>query len=380
MDNHKKNIVIIQNTTLSEHYGLSSYLQNIVKYLSLRSDLAISLICLKGNHNKVFCPKNVKMYEIEGNTYSLKKNLKFFWQSYLILKKISQKERVDIIHCLYPNSSVAAAVLFKIIHGKTVILYDLRSPWIHISIERGSINRMVAPIYKFIAYLSETVLSLFVDRYIFITKGLYNFYRRKIFVGNKPLKFIPSGIDVNFFRPYTEKPNKNTEDIIIGYVGGISKLRKLDEVIHAFSNLPNEGYKLVIVGDGNDKENLEHLVDHAGMTGRVIFTGQLNHDKIVNYLYTFDVGICHLPNTFVFRQSSPMKILEYLASGIPVLASDILTHQEISKVFPQVKIYEDLDDLTEKMRNARKTEKNVPESIKNYDWTKITEQIAIMYH
>ena len=98
------------------------------------------------------------------------------------------------------------------------------------------------------------------------------------------------------------------------------------------------------------------------------------------YLSTFDVGICHLPDTFVFRQSSPMKILEYLASGTPVLASDILTHQESAKIFPQVKIYKDLEDLTDKMKDLRKTTKFVPKNIKDFDWTQITEQIVTMYH
>lgn len=382
--NKIKHIVIVQNTTLAEHYGLSSYLRNIVKNLSLDQNLKVSLICLQGNLNKKTCPYNVDLHEVEGNTYSLKANAVFFWKTYRILRKINKKQKIDLVHCLYPNSAVAGAVLYKLINGRVEILYDLRSPWIHISIERGSINKKIAPIYKFLAYTSEFILSIFVDKFIFITNGLYDFYKNKLYLKNKPFAIIPSGIDVNFFSGKPQKDirseyNISPNDIIIGYVGAVSSLRHLDEVLYAFAKLPNksQGYRLIIVGDGNDRKNLENLVVKLKIKDRVIFAGQVNQQEIKDYLHAFDVGICHLPDTFVFRNSSPMKILEYIATGLPILASDILTHREIAKIFNEVSVYK--DDLVAKFLKLRKTPKKYSEKLNDYDWKTIVEKIISQY-
>ena len=380
-----KHIVVIQNTTLSENYGLSSYLRNIITTLAQHPNLKISLICLHGDLNKTTCPTNVDLYEVEGSTYTLKGNLFFFWKTFYFLKAINKKNKIDLVHCLYPNSSVAGAVLYKLIYGNIKILYDLRSPWIHISIERGSINKVIAPIYKLIAYTSEYILSLFVDKFIFITDGLFNFYKGKLRLKNKPFAIIPSGIDIDFFR---SKPQQNirslynisVNDIVIGHVGAVSSLRHLNEVIRAFADIPNkaQGYKFIIVGSGDDKEKLENLVMELKIEDKVIFTGQVNQESVRDYLHAFDVGICHLPDTFVFRQSSPMKVLEYLALGLPVLASDILTHRELSDIFKKVVIYKN-NNLVLKFEDVKKISKKYPEKLASYDWKNITVKIITLY-
>ncbi|MEI8008543.1 MAG: hypothetical protein WCI00_03865 [bacterium] len=55
--------------------------------------------------------------------------------------------------------------------------------------------------------------------------------------------------------------------------------------------------------------------------------------EVINHIQLFDYGLCHLPDIFVFRNSFPLKILEYLAAGKKVLCSTIKTHLILKQNF-----------------------------------------------
>ncbi len=381
----KKHVVIIQFTTLAENYGLSTYLRNIVNFLSKKNNLKVSAIVLKGKFNKENCPQNIDLYEISGSTYSLKDNIKFIKECYKTLKSINSKSGIDTIHCLYPNSSVFASILYKIFSKKINLIYDLRSPWLHVSVERGSIGKSFVPIYLFVGYLSEFINSFFVDKYIFITKGLYDFYKNRLYLSSKPLRIIPSGIDTKIFgKKYDDtirlKYGVTNRDFLLGYVGAISTMRDLNIVIEAIRKLDkNSNIKFMLVGDGDAAEGLKKLAKESKLEDKIIFTGKIPHQDVPKYMSSFDAGICQLRDTFVFRQSFPMKILEYLATGIPVLASNLKAHEEISSNFKDVIIYIDVDDLKNILANIKKVKKQIPKSLRAYDWTNITDEIYTFY-
>jgi glycosyltransferase involved in cell wall biosynthesis len=378
-----KNIVIIQNTTLSENYGLSTYLRNIITELSKNNNLKINIICAKGMKNKESSPSNVNLIEVNTTTYSTKDNLIFIKEAYKNLKIMHKDRPINTIHCLYPNSSVIASILFKLTtKQRPTIIYDLRSPWIHIAIERGSIPKFFALPFKFIAYSSEFAVSLFVDRFIFITKGLRHHYEKYLYTKNKPMRIIPSGIDTKLFKinhdtSIRKQHGISNKETLIGYVGVVSSLRHLSDVINALSKLPTK-YKLMIVGDGDDLENLKILAKSLSIENRVFFIGRIPHYDINKYMNNFDFGICHLPDTFVFRQSYPMKVLEYLASGDLVLASEINAHKEISSQFPRVLTYKDEGQLVKLISKSR-ISKLIPDGIRKYDWSRIASSIEKTY-
>lgn len=381
-----QHVVIIQNTTLAENYGLSTYIRNVVKELARNKDLKLSLICTAGKLNKNSCPTNVDLYEVSVNPYSLKGNARFFLQSFKLLRQINRSSKISTLHCLYPNSSVAAAVLFKLsVIQKINLIYDLRSPWVHISIERGSVSKRIAPLYRRCAYLTESMLSIFVDRFIFITEGLFGFYKNKLFLWRKPVAIIPSGIDTNAFSPATnytlrDQLGLSRDDVVLGYVGVVSSLRKLSEVIETFALLhASKKYKLVIVGDGDDLNNLKRLVQEYKLGKHVVFTGKVPYDEINQFISCFDIGVCHLPDTFVFRQSYPMKVLEYLAAGLPVFASDIKAHRDISKSIKNITLYKNQDGLADALLTYSRTKKTVPSNINNYDWRTVVGSIIQAY-
>ena len=91
-----------------------------------------------------------------------------------------------------------------------------------------------------------------------------------------------------------------------------------------------------------------------------------------------DIGFCHLPNNPVFRHSYPMKILEYLACGIPVLASDIPAHREIAKHLKGIYIYRSPSELVSYIQETLSQRRQVEKPVK-YSWERIVDALLTHY-
>ena len=167
-------------------------------------------------------------------------------------------------------------------------------------------------------------------------------------------------------------------------VSTLAKVRQLDFVIKAFAVLQRKDprYKLYFIGDGDEKPHLQELVKKLKMQDSVIFEGRVPHELMPKYISCFDIGICHIPDLFVFRQSFPLKILEYLSCHVPVLASDIPANREVAKNLKEISLYEFTKDsfITSFFNtHINKTPIN-QEKLKNkYDWTVLSKKYLHVY-
>ncbi len=382
------NVAIAQNVSLNEHLALSTYLRNITKYISRTGDVDLHVLMqgpADGIRNEL---EGAQICEIESNTYSILDNLRYSMMQCKQLKKINDRVPIDLIHCIYPNSSLLGAVLFKKITGsKAKIIYDIRSPWIENSIPRLSFRRGIC-LYKKIAYMSEKALARQADGYIFITQGLKETYESLLNMQMEPSAIVSSGIDLRLFHRDNLPPIRNlygidNEHILIGYVGILSREREMAFALKAFREVieHDSKYRLMFVGEGDDRKRLENLSSSLGLEDYVIFTGSVSHEEVPRYLNNFDLGLCHLPNNLNFRFSFPMKVLEYYSCGLDVLASNILAHQEISKSLPLILYNVDkVSDLSGKILNFRRNPKQRNNSeLHSYSWEAIVEEMLGFY-
>jgi glycosyltransferase involved in cell wall biosynthesis len=151
-------------------------------------------------------------------------------------------------------------------------------------------------------------------------------------------KMMPlhNGVDVEAFSPrdprdITETYQLNNSKVVI-YVGIMSKARNLDVLIQAFSQAKRQvsNVKLLMVGDGLDRENLENLADELGMRDDILFTGQIPHGEVPDLIAAADVGVSPVPPFSFYKMSSPLKLFEYMASAKPVVANEeIPEHKEV---------------------------------------------------
>ncbi|MBI5644201.1 MAG: glycosyltransferase [Deltaproteobacteria bacterium] len=113
----------------------------------------------------------------------------------------------------------------------------------------------------------------------------------------------------------------------ICYAGSLHEWKGVDELIGAMKYLPDE--RLVIVGGGARLDRLKELAVGAGVGERVAFAGNVPHQSVPGYLSRAKVAVLPNIDKGLTRFSSPLKLFEYMASGVPIVASDLQVFKEV---------------------------------------------------
>ena len=135
----------------------------------------------------------------------------------------------------------------------------------------------------------------------------------------KPI-VLRNGVDLDLFHPDAIKPNlpfkvENDEKLILS-VGNLVELKGHHLVIEALASLDN--VKLIIIGEGEERANLQKLVAELSLTERVHFTGNIMQAELPGFYAVADALV--LASS---REGMPNVLLECLACGTPVVATDV---------------------------------------------------------
>lgn len=149
-----------------------------------------------------------------------------------------------------------------------------------------------------------------IDYLFALTKGLGKDYA-EFLKNNKHTKIlvVPNMLEAN-----SASPSKlNTKNIIS--ICRLHKGKRIDELINIFSQIKDKDSKLYIIGDGEEKSNIEKLISDLKLQDRIIMTGYLNKEEQVKYLQ----------NSSIYAMTSeseglPMVLLEAMSFGIPCIA------------------------------------------------------------
>lgn len=104
----------------------------------------------------------------------------------------------------------------------------------------------------------------------------------------------------------------------IGFVGYYRAWHRLDLAVDALADPALADARLVLVGDGPARAELEERARARGVASRVVFAGRFAHDHVPRLLAAFDVAIVPAINPY----ASPLKLQEYMAAGLPTIAPD----------------------------------------------------------
>jgi glycosyltransferase involved in cell wall biosynthesis len=114
------------------------------------------------------------------------------------------------------------------------------------------------------------------------------------------------------------------DDFVISYVGGIEKHRGLDTAIQAMPKvieaIPEA--RLLLVGDGNSRSELEMMAMELGIDDRVVFTGWQSFEKIPAYIGLSDVCLVPHHSNSHTETTVPHKLFQYMLMGKPVVVSN----------------------------------------------------------
>lgn len=117
---------------------------------------------------------------------------------------------------------------------------------------------------------------------------------------------------------------------IVLFQGGLSFGRNLDSLVTALQYMDDETIHMVILGDGVMRQSLEANVLRLGLSHRVHFHPAVTQKLLLDYTASADLGIIPYSDTCLNnRYSTPNKLFEFIAAGLPMVATDL---PEISRL------------------------------------------------
>ncbi len=204
----------------------------------------------------------------------------------------------------------------------------------------------------------------------------------KLGVTQDRLKVIVNGVDKTLFFPQNKKECRNLLGLpekgrLLLTVAHLGHRKGHYEVIQALAGLPDD-IRLVIVGgsaQGGSPEKLQEAARDAGIADRLILPGRQLYDKIPIYYNAADASVLAS-----YREGCPNAVLESLACGTPVLATDvgavadILPVPAVGRIVP-VRQVEPLRNAMKDVLNNHWDPHEVVEKSRVQSWGQVADQV-----
>ena len=159
---------------------------------------------------------------------------------------------------------------------------------------------------------------------------------------------IPNGVNTRLFCPghrdeaLRGRLGLNGAGPVIGFVGGLRPWHGVEVLPELLENLAEvqPAVRLIIVGDGPLRQPLENDFKSKGISSNVIFTGLVPHEEVPALIRQFDIAVAPYPQTDHAFYFSPLKLFEYMACAVPVVAAalgqinEVLRTGETGMVYP----------------------------------------------
>lgn len=165
----------------------------------------------------------------------------------------------------------------------------------------------------------DAVLIRFFDKIVGVSDEIVEHMNR---LGIKNTHKVSNGVDIEKFvslpknKELQGKYSINNDDFVLGMISSLSLEKNHKIVFEAIKRIDNDNIKLIIVGDGLLRKELEHKVSYLGLEKRVIFVG--SQFNIVEHLSLIDIFL--LPS---LTEGLPMALLEAMSCEKAIIASRV---------------------------------------------------------
>jgi glycosyltransferase involved in cell wall biosynthesis len=160
------------------------------------------------------------------------------------------------------------------------------------------------------------------DKIIVFSKEQSELIKAKYGIKEERIVIIPNGVGDEFFSTAPRKMPHHPLRLL--YVGRLDAQKRVDHLIQAMAMLTIPA-RLVIVGDGERRDALEKLADELKLKN-ISFEGRKNSDELVTYYHNSDIYL-----TASDREGMSLVALEAMASGLPMIGSDVIGTRELFK-------------------------------------------------
>ncbi len=265
---------------------------------------------------------------------------------------VVKKTKTDI---LMPRSLLAGAMalLVRMVSGKLEIIYESDGLMSDERVDFGSWKK-TGLIYKLFQTIEKKLVR---DSKIVITrthKAKEILLERSLSVDAKKIIVIPNGKNSDLFNMSSQEQRTvvrqkygiKDDDLFLIYVGSIGKQYKPEVMLEIFRVLrtENSNTKFLILTP-NQKE-MKTVVDLILTDTEGIFIDRVDPNEISSYIAAADIGLALRAPAFSQQAVCPLKVIEYLMCGVPVIANsgvgdldELFNHNKVGYII------QDLDGL-----------------------------------
>lgn len=114
------------------------------------------------------------------------------------------------------------------------------------------------------------------------------------------------------------------------YFGVFHRRRNLDFIINVFDQTTKENPNiklLMIGGNKNEHNNILNTIEKGNLAGQIILLEAMRREELYNYIAAADLTLSPIPPLFIYRISSPTKVIESLGCGTPVIVNEEIEDQ-----------------------------------------------------
>lgn len=373
-------VAFVTPNFLPQTGGTEIAIHNIAKILRQKGiDISIIKLVLNGQA-RISEIDGIKVYE-----FMTARNWLSYFHTNASLYKFLRKhiKDVDIIHQFHLLRMGLPTVIFGRTHHKPVVTSlmgtDTYNPL-------RKIPRLIHPYLSFIMNSSDSLTSP--------SETLAQYAYKQGYKGG--IKVIPHGIDINRYEHittdqcnlYRTKLSIAPETKVLFSVQRLHQIKRIDITILAIKELLDtyrtRNLKLLIAGDGPERNKLETLVERLNLNDHIVFLGSLPYDILSIYYKMAD--ICVLHSTF---EAFGLVLAEAMAAGKPVISTrvgaipEVVEHNETGLLIPPENPKELAKAIKKMLDNPRLVEsfgaKGREKAISLYGWDNICDQYIEIY-
>ena len=332
------------------------------------------------NFNRVYKNASITLFRLPSLLIKGLNRATYFLACQKVIKKIVQENKIDIIW-LYGLASngmqsvkVAKEFNLPIIQRQLDVSHEL----------------VRIPLLKQLTRKCEKFVTSNVSKVLCGARPLID-YTIEMGAKEENVEYFPLGFDPQTFKPMAKdqhlahKLGISDNDKVILFVGTIYEFSGLENIIQNFETIKSKvkEIKFLIVGGGLDFEKIKSLVNKKKLQSDVILTNFKPQHEIPKFISLADVCINSFEINKITDRIIPIKILEYLACGKPVLSTplkgtiDLLPKEDFGIIYSQYDSF--VENLSELLTNTEKLEelgnKGLDYVIKNHDWNILADSL-----
>jgi len=262
-----------------------------------------------------------KNFERLGNINVYRVNcLKLFFPFVAFFKayRLNKKNKYDAIWSIMANRAGFAALFFKLFYPKIPFLLTLQEgdDLDYPKKRMGIFWPFLKPLFRMIFKKADKI------------QAISNYLKKwaEDMGAKSNIEIVPNGVDLEKFQISDSEVSsyfrsqigfKSPDDKLLVTASRLVKKNAVKDIIEALKFLP-ENIKLLILGDGPERDNLKSKIKNLKLDNRVVFLGHIDHKDLPYYLKISDVFV--RPS---LTEGLGTAFLEAMAVGIPIIATPV---------------------------------------------------------